>query len=83
MSIRRRIERLEGTCGIKHSPCVVEHRQGEELCEAIDRVEAKYGERPNNPIIVPAKPRTLEEEEEFLHRFCKQQLRSVAKVRRS
>ncbi|AWW73842.1 hypothetical protein CD351_05310 [Erythrobacter sp. KY5] len=83
MSIRRRIERLEGPNVINRPPCVVAVRDGETLAEAFDRIEAEHGARPIKPLVVPAWPQTDEERAELMRRFKEQQLRSMAEAKSS
>lgn len=79
----RRVEALEGPKPIPRAPCVVAVRKGETLAEAYDRIEARHGARPRNPLVVPAMPETPEEQAELLRRCAEQQRRSIAEAKSS
>lgn len=79
MSIRRRIERLEGSNKPKHVPNVIEHDvwSGESKKQAVERHRRKWGSVPKRVFIAPARV-TEATEPEFLRQFKRQQTELIA-----
>lgn len=85
MSIRRRLERLEGSSVANRVPNVIEidTLANETLEQACERFRRKWGSLPHRGLVVPAKPKTPEERAEFRRQFREQQLRIIAEAESS